>query len=77
MKKTRPLDSSVGLEQRGGPEQVVLVREARLAYLEAEGLYGIPERGDRLIAATASSLECPLITNDSDVGRVAGVATIW
>lgn len=28
-------DTVVVLEQRGGPEQVVLVREARLAYLEA------------------------------------------
>jgi PIN domain nuclease of toxin-antitoxin system len=45
--------------------------------VKAEGLYGIPERGDRLIAATASFLECPLITNDPDIVRVAGVTTIW
>jgi PIN domain nuclease of toxin-antitoxin system len=45
--------------------------------LEAETLYGIPERGDRLIAATAASLNCPLITRDPDIGRVAGIATVW
>lgn len=44
---------------------------------EAEALYAIPERGDRLIAATASHLECPLITNDPAITRVPGVLTIW
>jgi PIN domain nuclease of toxin-antitoxin system len=39
--------------------------------LEAEGLYAIPERGDRLIAATAVHLECPLITRDSRLGARA------
>jgi PIN domain nuclease of toxin-antitoxin system len=32
--------------------------------LAAEALYAIPERGDRLIAATAVHLEVPLITVD-------------
>lgn len=45
--------------------------------LEAESFYGIPERGDRLIAATASSLACPLITRDPDMGRAAGLVTVW
>ena len=44
---------------------------------DAEGLYMIPERGDRLIAATASHLECPLITKDPAVARVPGLKTIW
>lgn len=45
--------------------------------LEAEGLYGISERGDRLIAATAASFGCPLITSDADIGHAGGIATIW
>jgi PIN domain nuclease of toxin-antitoxin system len=45
--------------------------------LEAEGLYGIAERGDRLIAATAASLGCPLITSDAEIRRISAVETIW
>jgi PIN domain nuclease of toxin-antitoxin system len=44
--------------------------------LEAEALYGIPERGDRLIAATAASLGCPLMTSDSHIAH-QGIRTIW
>ena len=44
--------------------------------LEAEALYGIPERGDRLIAATAASLGCPLITSDSQIAH-QGIQTLW
>ena len=47
------------------------------AVFEAERLYGISERGDRLIAATAATLGCPLITSDSQMTRHAGVTTIW
>ena len=45
--------------------------------IEAEALYAIPERGDRLIAATASHLDCPLITNDPAITRLPGLTTIW
>jgi PIN domain nuclease of toxin-antitoxin system len=45
--------------------------------LEAEGLYRVPERGDRLIAATAATLGCPLITRDPDIARAADIATVW
>ena len=45
--------------------------------LEAEGLYSIPERGDRLIAATASHLGCPLLTNDPVIARSPTIATLW
>ena len=45
--------------------------------LTAESLYSIPERGDRLIAATAADLECPLITNDPEIVRVPGLTTVW
>lgn len=45
--------------------------------LEAEALYAIPERGDRLIAATAAHLDVPLITNDPAMTRVPSIRTIW
>jgi PIN domain nuclease of toxin-antitoxin system len=45
--------------------------------LEAEALYAIPERGDRLIAATAAAWGCALITRDREIGRLGGVPTIW
>jgi PIN domain nuclease of toxin-antitoxin system len=44
---------------------------------EAEGLYAVPERGDRLIAATALSLQVPLITADHAFARVPSLTTIW
>ena len=44
---------------------------------EAEGLYSIPERGDRLIAATAAHLGCPLLTDDPAITRTPTVATLW
>lgn len=45
--------------------------------LAAESLYAVPERGDRLIAATAVHLGCPLITRDPAFTRVAGLEAIW
>lgn len=43
----------------------------------AETLAAIPERGDRLIAATAAHLECPLLTRDPAIAAAAGVETVW
>lgn len=45
--------------------------------LHAEALYAIPERTDRLIAATAAQLGYPLLTRDAEIGSAAGVQTIW
>jgi PIN domain nuclease of toxin-antitoxin system len=45
--------------------------------LRAEELYEIPERGDRLIAATAMHLGHPLLTRDPEIGRIAGLRVIW
>jgi PIN domain nuclease of toxin-antitoxin system len=45
--------------------------------LEAEALYAIPERGDRLIAATAVANGCPLITRDPAFARVPLLTTVW
>lgn len=43
----------------------------------AEELLVIPERGDRLIAATALELGYPLITRDPEIAAVAGLELIW
>jgi PIN domain nuclease of toxin-antitoxin system len=43
----------------------------------AEAFYGIPERDDRLIAATAAHLGFPLITRDPEIARAAGVEVVW
>ena len=42
----------------------------------AEELWVIPERGDRLIAATALELDYPLITRDPEIAA-AGLELIW
>jgi PIN domain nuclease of toxin-antitoxin system len=43
----------------------------------SEELFAIPERGDRLIAATASELGVPLITRDPEIANAAGVDILW
>ena len=64
-------------------EQVVAARGFAAADLtvdivaESEAIYLIPERGDRLIAATALQLDCPLITRDPVFARVPGLDTLW
>jgi PIN domain nuclease of toxin-antitoxin system len=45
--------------------------------LAAERFSAIPERGDRLIAATAAHLGCPLIAKDARLARIPGLRTIW
>jgi PIN domain nuclease of toxin-antitoxin system len=45
--------------------------------LRADELYAIPERADRLIAATAAVLASPLITRDPEIERHAGIDVIW
>jgi PIN domain nuclease of toxin-antitoxin system len=40
-------------------------------------LAGIPERGDRLIAATALAHGVPLVTRDPEIARAARVELVW
>ncbi len=49
---------------------------AEIVYV-AQRFYAIPERGDRLIAATAVVLELPLITRDPEIQKTTGVECIW
>jgi PIN domain nuclease of toxin-antitoxin system len=43
----------------------------------AHDLLGIPERGDRLIAATAATLDLPLLTRDVEIARALGRQVLW
>jgi PIN domain nuclease of toxin-antitoxin system len=43
----------------------------------AQTLFSIPERSDRLIAATALELDVPLVTRDPEIAEAAGVELIW
>jgi predicted nucleic acid-binding protein len=43
----------------------------------AQSLFAVRERGDRLMAATALTLDCPVITRDSAIARVPGLDVIW
>ncbi len=43
----------------------------------SHGLLAIPERGDRLIAATAQHLGLPLVTRDPAIARVIGDDVLW
>lgn len=43
----------------------------------AHDLFAIPERGDRLIAATAAALDLPLMTRDPEIAACAAVARLW
>jgi PIN domain nuclease of toxin-antitoxin system len=43
----------------------------------ADGLYTIPERGDRLIAAAAIERGCALVTRDPEIAAQAGLRVVW
>lgn len=43
----------------------------------AQNLFAIPERGDRLIAATAVALDVPLMTRDGEIAACAQVERLW
>lgn len=45
--------------------------------VRAHDLHGIPERADRLIAATAADLELPLLTRDPAIAAAGGCEALW
>lgn len=45
--------------------------------LATHELYAIPERADRIIAATSRVLELPLITRDAQIASAASIEVIW
>lgn len=45
--------------------------------LRAEEFFALAERGDRLIAATAAQLECPLLSKDPEIRQLDAIEVIW
>ncbi len=71
----RPFDAWVEGLQRS---QHYLVADLTAdVVVRAHGLYAIPERGDRLIAATAGALGLPLMTRDAEIAAAAVVERLW
>jgi PIN domain nuclease of toxin-antitoxin system len=63
------------LESMSSRYQVVPLTTAIVA--RAHDLYAIPERDDRLIAATAAELGYPLVTRDPEIAAAIGGDQIW
>jgi PIN domain nuclease of toxin-antitoxin system len=45
--------------------------------LRSYELFAIPERGDRLVAATAAHLDCPVVTRDPAIAAAGGCEWVW
>ncbi len=43
----------------------------------AQQLYDVPERGDRLVVATAIELDCPLVSRDAEIAASKRIDVIW
>ena len=63
------------LESTPSRYQVVPLTTAIVA--RSHDLYAIPERDDRLIAATAAELGYPLISRDPAIAAAPGIEVIW
>lgn len=74
---TFPTSASDWLEALTASGSFVVADLTAEVVLRAHSLYTIPERGDRLIAATAAVLDYPLITRDPEIGKAAGVEVVW
>lgn len=72
----QPFPDFVG-RLRSTPSRYRIVPLTEEIVLRAHGLFSIPERGDRLIAATAAELDYPLITRDPAITKATGVRQLW
>ena len=71
-----PFDAFVArLELTPSRYQVVSLTPAIVT--RAHDLFAIPERGDRLIAATAAELGYPVVTRDPEIVAAIGGDHIW
>lgn len=71
-----PFDAFVSrLDNTPSRYQVVPLTAAIVS--RAHELYTIPERGDRLIAATARELGYPLVTRDPEIAAAIGGEQLW
>lgn len=59
------------------PSRYQLVDLTPEVVLQSHRLFTIPERGDRLIAATAALLGFPIITHDPEVAAAVGADHVW
>jgi PIN domain nuclease of toxin-antitoxin system len=59
------------------PSRYQLVPLTADIVLRAHDLFSIPERGDRLIAATALDLGYPLVTRDPEISAAIAADHIW
>jgi PIN domain nuclease of toxin-antitoxin system len=71
-----PFDAFIeSLERTPSRYQVVPLTAAIVA--RSHTLFAIPERGDRLIAATAAELGHPIVTRDPAITAVVGPDHVW
>lgn len=71
-----PFDAFV-MRLDGTPSRYQVVPLTAAIVTRAHGLYAIPERGDRLIAATARELGYPLVTRDPEIAAAIGGEQLW
>ena len=61
----------------GTPSRYQVVPLTVSIVCRAHEIYAIPERGDRLIAATARELGLPLVTRDPRIAAAIGGEQLW
>lgn len=71
-----PFDAFVA-RLEGTPSRYQVVPLTGAIAVRAHALYAIPERGDRLIAATAQELGYPLVTRDPAIVAAIAGAHVW
>ncbi len=71
-----PFDDFV-LRLSGTPSRYQVVPLTADVVLRSHNLFAIPERGDRLVAATAAALDYPLVTRDPAIAAAGGVDLLW
>ena len=59
------------------PSRYQIVPLSAAIVTRAHDLFAIPERGDRLIAATAAELGYPLVTRDPQIVAAIGADHLW
>lgn len=65
------------VEELGKSGSYIILDLTPPVVVRAHALFDIPERGDRLIAATAAVHGLPLITRDEAIAACADVECIW
>ena len=75
-KITLPLPFPVWCEKLAASGTYIVADLTADIVRRAHDLFDIPERGDRLIAATALALEVPLMTRDGAIAESAQVARL-